>query len=155
MPTPPLTPAEDAAWQGFLYTHDRIWRELEAGLASLGVTMAEYSVLALLADAGDKGMRMSELAQRRVMSMGGFTRLADRLEGRGLIARERVATDGRGYLAKLTPDGRAFMRAAWKRHYADLRRVFFDPLTGDELLELAGIWARLDPERTDDSRPKA
>ncbi|MFF0794754.1 MarR family transcriptional regulator [Streptomyces spiralis] len=69
--------------------------------------MAEYSVLALLGQAGRKGMRMSELAQRRLMSAGGFTRLADRLEQRGLIERRRSPGDGRGFEAVLTSDGRA------------------------------------------------
>src|SRR5690606_31878263 len=85
MATARLSDLEDRAWRGFLYAHDRIWREIEAGIAPLGVSMTEYSVLALLGEAGPAGMRMSELAQRRLMSTGGFTRLADRLERRGLI----------------------------------------------------------------------
>ncbi|WP_159007508.1 MarR family winged helix-turn-helix transcriptional regulator, partial [Streptomyces sp. NRRL S-813] len=90
--------------------------------------MAEYSVLALLGQAGRKGMRMSELAQRRVMSTGGFTRLADRLEQRGLIERRRSPGDGRGFEAVLTRDGRNLLRKAWRRQYSDLRRLFLDRL---------------------------
>jgi DNA-binding MarR family transcriptional regulator len=36
-------------------------------------------------------MRTSDLAEQRLMSSGGFTRLADRLERRGLIERGRSA----------------------------------------------------------------
>lgn len=146
MATVRLSELEDEAWRGFLYTHDRIWREIEAGLAPLGVSMAEYSVLALLGEAGRDGMRMSELAQRRVMSTGGFTRLADRLERRGLIERRRSAEDGRGFVAVLTQDGRALLRRAWKQQHADLRRLFFDRLGEDDLRTLATAWARLAPE---------
>ncbi|MUL43220.1 MarR family transcriptional regulator [Streptomonospora sp. PA3] len=111
--------------------------------------MAEYSVMALLAQAGRTGMRMSELAKRRVMSTGGFTRLADRLESRGLIERRRAAEDGRGFAAALTDEGRALLRKAWRQQYRDLRRLFFDRLDEDDLRDLARVWSRLDPEADD------
>ncbi|MBE1878795.1 MarR family winged helix-turn-helix transcriptional regulator [Myceligenerans pegani] len=149
MTTPRLTTLEDDAWQGFLYAHDRIWREIEAGLAPLGVSMAEYSVMSLLARAGRTGMRMSELARRRVMSTGGFTRMADRLERRGLIERRRAAEDGRGYVAVLTGEGRAVLRKAWQQQYGDLRTLFLDRLDDDDLRDLARIWTKLDPDHED------
>jgi DNA-binding MarR family transcriptional regulator len=146
MATENLSALEDAAWRGFLLTHDRLWRELEAGLATLDVSMAEYSVLALLGEAGASGMRMSELAERRLMSSGGFTRLADRLERRGLIVRRPSAADGRGSEAVLTKDGRALLRKAWRKQYAQLRELFFDRLDENDLTKLADIWARLGDE---------
>lgn len=146
MATARLSELEDQAWRGFLLAHERIWREIEAGLAPLDVSMAEYSVLALLADAGRSGMRMSDLAERRLMSTGGFTRLADRLERRGLIERRRSVEDGRGFTAVLTREGRALMRKAWQQQYGDLRRLFLDRLDNDDLRNLARVWARLAPE---------
>jgi DNA-binding MarR family transcriptional regulator len=143
MATERLQPLEDAAWRGFLLAHDRIWRSIEKGLAPLNVSMAEYSVLALLGEAGSKGMRMSELAERRLMSTGGFTRLADRLERRGLIERRRSGIDGRSIDAILTSQGRALLRRAWHQQYRDLRRLFFDRLEDDDLRHLADIWDRL------------
>ena len=123
MATDDLRPLEDQAWRGFLYAHDRLWRALEAGLATLNVSMAEYSVLALLGPAGPGGMRMSELAEHRLMSTGGFTRLADRLQRRGLIERRRSTADGRGFDVVLTREGRALLRKAWRRHHSDLRET--------------------------------
>lgn len=140
-----LTELEDEAWRNLLYTHDRLWRQVEEGLAPLNVSMAEYSVLSLLGDAGEEGMRMSDLARRRVMSTGGFTRLADRLEKRGLIRRRPAPDDGRGSVATLTPDGLALLRRAWRQHHADLRRLFFDRLDERDLQDLARIWSRLGP----------
>ena len=143
MATERLRPLEDAAWRGFLLTHDRIWRSIQEGLAPLNVSMAEYSVLALLGEAGPKGMRMSELAERRLMSTGGFTRLADRLEHRGLIERRRSGVDGRSIDATLTSQGRALLRKAWRRQYRDLHSLFFDRLDDEDLRRLADIWDRL------------
>src|SRR5215475_2008865 len=123
MSTSDLRAIEMEAWRGFLQTHERIWRAVEAGLAPLNVSMAEYSVLALLGEAGPKGMRMSDLADRRLMSTGGFTRLADRLEKRGLIERRRSAADGRSVDATVTRDGRALLRKAWRQQQSDLRTL--------------------------------
>jgi DNA-binding MarR family transcriptional regulator len=148
MATENLSALEDAAWRGFLLTHDRLWRALEAGLATLDVSMAEYSVMALLGEAGPSGMRMSELAERRLMSSGGFTRLADRLERRGLIVRRPSAADGRGSEAVLTKAGRALLRRAWRKQYAQLRELFFDRMDENDLTKLADIWARLSDEHT-------
>lgn len=145
MATDGLRDLEQQAWQGFLFTHERLWHALEAGLAPLNVSMAEYSVLSLLYEAGPKGMRMSDLAQRRLMSSGGFTRLADRLQNRGLIERRRSAVDGRSFDAALTSSGRALTRRARRQHHRDLRALFFSRLDDDHLRGLAEVWALLDP----------
>jgi DNA-binding MarR family transcriptional regulator len=148
MATGKLSDLEDAAWRGFLVTHDRLWRALQAGPATLDVSMAEYGVLALLGEAGRDGMRMSDLAERQVMSTGGFTRLADRLERRGLIQRRRSPVDGRGSEAVLTKEGRALLRKAWQKHHARLRELFFDRLDEDDLARLADMWARLSDQQS-------
>src|SRR5690606_41793892 len=106
MTTPRLTALEDEAWRGFLYAHDRIWREIEEGLAPLGVSMAEYSVLALRGEAGRDGMRMSERARRRVMSTGGFPRMADRRERHRLPQRRPLQEAARRSRATTTADSR-------------------------------------------------
>ncbi|MGH3499523.1 MAG: MarR family transcriptional regulator [Nocardioidaceae bacterium] len=143
MVTDGLQGLEQEAWEGFLRTHERLWRALEAGLAQLNVSMAEYSVLALLGAAGSHGMRMSDLAEQRLMSSGGFTRLAGRLERRRLIERKRSTIDGRSFDAILTNDGRALLRRARRQHYSDLRALFFSRLDEDSLRCLADVWARL------------
>jgi DNA-binding MarR family transcriptional regulator len=143
MPTGPLRDIEMQAWRGFLETHERLWRAIEAGLGPLNVSMAEYSVLALLGEAGPKGMRMSDLAERRLMSSGGFTRLADRLESRGLIERRRSPADGRSVDAVLTREGRMLLRKAWRQQLGDLRTLFFARLSDDDLRCLVAVWSRL------------
>ena len=143
MATERLTELEDEAWRGFLMSHERIWRQIEADLTPLGVSTTEYSVLALLGEAGRGGIRLSELAEKRMMSTAGLSRLADRLEQRGLVERCRVATDGRGYELTLTPAGRSLLRKAWKTQHAGIKRLFLDKLSDDQLRALAGAWASL------------
>ncbi len=139
---------EQAAWSGFLRTHDRLWRAMEAGLAALNVSMAELDVLLALNAARPRGVRMSDLAERRLMSSGGFTRLADRLEKRGLIERRRSDVDGRSLEMVMTAQGRALFRRARRQHHVDVRALFLDRLGEDDLRRLSAIWVKLDPAGT-------
>ncbi|HLR27150.1 MAG TPA: MarR family transcriptional regulator [Ruania sp.] len=140
-----LRDLEQQAWAGFLLTHDRLWRELEAGLAPMNMSMAEYNVLTLLEAAGQDGMRMSDLARERLMSTGGVTRLADRLQQRELIRRRQSAVDARSFDMVLTQDGQAALDRARVRHHQDLRRLVFDRLDDDQLHCLATVWQHLAP----------
>ncbi|GAB3837480.1 hypothetical protein GCM10028799_76690 [Kribbella italica] len=121
---------------------------MEAGLAPLNVSMAELDVLLALNAARPRGVRMSDLAERRLMSSGGFTRLADRLEERGLIERRRSTVDGRSLEMVMTAQGRALLRRARRQHHVDVRALFLDRLGEDDLRQLSAIWAALDPAGT-------
>jgi len=88
---------------------------------------------------------MSDIAEQRLMSSGGFTRLAERLEKRELIERRPSAADGRSVDAILTTDGKALLRKAWRQQRSDLHRLFFSRLD-DDLRCLTRVWSRLDPD---------
>ena len=139
-----LTDREEGAWRGFLRTHARLWRDLEASLAARhGLSLSAYDVLVLLAEAPAGPLRMSELASAVLMTSGGFTRLADRLERAGLIRRERCATDARGFDVSLTEPGRTLLAEARITHRADVRRRFLGRVTPEEQEALAAIWERI------------
>src|SRR5438067_2185177 len=139
-----LTDREAGAWRGFLRAHARLWRELEASLADRhGLSLNAYDVLVLLDEAPAGTLRMSELASAVLMTSGGFTRLADRLERAGLIRRERCATDARGFDVSLTERGRTLLEEARATHRADVRRRFLERVTPEEQEALAAIWERI------------
>lgn len=139
-----LTPLEMEAWGGFLRTHTVLYRELDRRLAMSGqMPLSTYDVLLRLAWAGSAGLRMRELAQQVFMTSGGLTRMADRLERDGLITRTRSAGDLRGYEARITPAGRRALKRANLQHLDDVRELFLDHLTQEELDVLARVWRRL------------
>jgi DNA-binding MarR family transcriptional regulator len=139
-----LNDRELGAWRGFLRAHASLWRELEASLAaSHGLSLNAYDVLVLLDEAPAGTLRMSELAAAVLMTSGGFTRLADRLEAAGLIRRERCATDARGFDVSLTERGRSLLGEARATHRADVRRRFLERLTAAEQETLRSIWERI------------
>jgi DNA-binding MarR family transcriptional regulator len=96
-----------------------------------------------LGDAEGGKLRMSELAERLLLSRSGITRLVDRLVGQGLIARERCRDDGRGLNARLTDAGRHKLDQARPAHLAGVRHHFLSRLDAAEHQALGEIWQRL------------
>ena len=139
-----LDERELAAWKGLLIAHSRLVHELDAELErEHGLPLSSYEVLMNLADADGNRLRMGELADRLLLSRSGITRLADRLEKQGLIARERCHDDGRGYFALLTDRGRDLVQTARPGHLAEVRRRFLDRLGPGDIDTLGAIWERL------------
>ena len=76
---------------------------------------------------------MSDLAAACALSLSGMTRIVDRLQGQGLVQRERHCSDGRGWNAVLTDAGLKRLRQAWPTHLASVRRHIFDHLNDVEV----------------------
>lgn len=72
-------------------------------LLRLGVSMAQLHIMFTLQRGGE--MTMSHLADVLNVSLSNATGLIDRLEERGFIARERVATDRRIVVVRVTRAG--------------------------------------------------
>jgi DNA-binding MarR family transcriptional regulator len=103
---------ELGAWQAFLRAGSASALAMDAALAPTGVSHSEYDVLVNIANGPREGVRPTELAERVLLTKSGLTRLLDRLVDRGYIERRACATDRRGQLIVLTPEGRhAFRRA--------------------------------------------
>jgi DNA-binding MarR family transcriptional regulator len=136
--------AELASWQAFLRAHAKITRALEAELvAEQRISLAAYDVLVQLAEAPERRLRMTELAEAVLLSRSGVTRLVDRLERAGLVRRSRVVDDGRGVAAELTAAGLTRLRTAARTHLAGVVRHFVVPLEPDDLAALERITRRL------------
>jgi DNA-binding MarR family transcriptional regulator len=134
------------AWIGLLETHKRLTRTLDAELeGGYGLTLSSLELLARLAAAPDRCLRLSALATAAGLSLSRVSRIAATLEARGLLARESCAEDARAVEAHLTPAGLDLMRAAQRTHFDSVERAFFDQLGADELETLASVFGRMAP----------
>jgi DNA-binding MarR family transcriptional regulator len=145
-PTTNLGARELRAWRGMLRVHAALTKALDAQLeAAHALPLSSYEVLVFLAGAPGQKMRMSELAESILLSRSGLTRLVDRLERDGLIARQTCPQDARGSFAKLTQTGAEKLAAARETHLAGVRALFLDHLTDDEQELLGELWVRIVP----------
>ncbi len=132
-----LSDAELRAWQAFLHAHNQVTRRLDAELrAEHELPLNDYDVLLRLARAPDRRLRMTDLAERVMMSPSGLTRVVDRLAAAGLVRRDRFDGDARVMLARLTDKGSVVLRQAARTHLRGIREHFTGQMTLAQLREV-------------------
>src|SRR4051812_48649074 len=131
------------AWRRFLRAHALVTRRLEGDLlAEQQLPLASYDVLVQLVEAPDRRLRMSELAERVLLSRSGLTRLVDRLEREGLVRREVCDSDARGLFTVLTAAGLDRLRTASPVHLRGIADYAVGRLSEDEAAALAELLGR-------------
>lgn len=141
--TRPLSKQELAAWRGMLQVHAQTTQVLDAQMrAEHDLSVSSYEVLMFLGDAPDCRMRMSEIADRVLLSRSGLTRLIDRLCQLGYVTRCAAESDGRGQYAELTEAGADKLAAARRTHLRGIRAFFLGRLSAADQIALGDIWKR-------------
>src|SRR5947207_3167095 len=93
------------AWRSLLRAHATLMRRLDTDLErETGLALADFDVLAQLAAAHGE-LRMTELADKALISRSGMTRRVARLVQEGLVRRADAEADGRGVVVALTEAG--------------------------------------------------
>lgn len=125
------------AWSTFLHAHARVVRELERELqAEQQMALTDYDVLVQLSTADERRLRMSDLADRLLLSRSGVSRLVDRLVAERLVERVVCESDRRGQWASLTDKGYERLRRASPTHLRGVAAHFLDRLSTDDLVDL-------------------
>jgi DNA-binding MarR family transcriptional regulator len=97
--------------------------------------LADFDVLAQLANAGGE-LRMTELADRALISRSGMTRRVARLVDEGLVRRAKAASDARGVVVALTEAGVARLTETAPVHLRGVAELFVAQLDDQELAVL-------------------
>ena len=131
---------EQHAWRRLAAVVLKLPSELEAQLQrDAGMSHFEYWVIALLSEAPDRTLQLSQLAAQANASLSRVSHVITRLEKRGWVIRRRRLDDARATLAVLTDTGWEQVVAAAPGHVDAVRRFVFDALTSDDVHELARI----------------
>lgn len=131
------------AWSALLRAHATLLRQLESDLQSkTGLALADYDVLAQLAGAGGS-LRMTELADRALISRSGMTRRVARLVHEGLVRRAYANADARGVVVLLTDSGLDRLTVAAPVHLRGVSDLFVANLDDQELAVLESALAKV------------
>ena len=121
------------AWRSLLRAHATLIRQLETDLEQqTGLALADYDVLAQLAAAGGS-LRMTELADRALISRSGMTRRVTRLVHERLVRRAHADADARGVVVQLTKIGLDRLTVAAPIHIRGVSDLFLTKLDDEEL----------------------
>ena len=148
-----LDESEQRVWRRLLAVECRMRERLDRELQEAhGMSLGDYDVLVHLSEAEGGSLRMSELAERLLLSRSGLTRRVDGLVLAGWVERKACPDDGRGSLAVLTAAGLDHLKAAAPTHVGGVRRYLIDVLVGTGGLDgldrgLSAVEAALDQPR--------
>jgi DNA-binding MarR family transcriptional regulator len=145
-----LRGVELEAWINFLRAHAAVTRQFNAELlATHGLTINDFDVLAQLARAPEQALKRVELAERVLLTPSGITRLLKGLEDAGYVGNRPCKEDARVTYAVLTARGRKKLEEARETHVASVRALFSERFERDELESLASLLERLPMRETD------
>jgi DNA-binding MarR family transcriptional regulator len=101
----PFSSTEEEVSLNILRTAALLEHAVAERLKPYGLTPTQYNVLRILRGAGTEGLCRTEVTERMLTPVPDATRLLDRLEEAGLVARVRNADDRRFVTARITPTG--------------------------------------------------
>lgn len=110
-------------------------------ISSYGLHPSEFDVLVHLGV--EQPRKMTELADRTLMTKSNCTRVMRCLEAKGLARRARCPESDREVLASLTPAGEELFRQLYPRHFEHLRRLYDCGLDEEEQELLIALLDRL------------
>jgi len=139
-------PCEPAvrAWTRLARAHRAALATVEGRLKEAGLPpLAWYDVLLELERAGAGGIRPFELQKAMLLAQYNLSRLIDRLEAEGYVARGPSAEDGRGQTLMITAQGRAVRRRIWPVYAAAIEEAVGARLSSREAATLGDLLEKL------------
>jgi DNA-binding MarR family transcriptional regulator len=131
------------AWSSLLRAHASLVRRLDRDLErETGLALADFDVLAQLAGAHGE-LRITELADRALISRSGMSRRVTRLVDEGLVRRDKASTDARGVVVALTKAGIARLAETAPVHARGISELFVAQLDDQELALLERALSKL------------
>lgn len=131
------------AWSALLKAHATLVRQLETDLEKqTGLALADFDVLGQLAVAGGQ-LRMTELADRALISRSGMTRRVARLVEMGLVRRSVTDSDARGIVVALTDAGVVRLSETAPVHARGIAELFVARLDDQELAAVEKALAKV------------
>ena len=107
--TKPFRSVAQEATVALLRTASVVNRAAERVIEPAGLSLAQYNALRIIRGAGTGGIATLSIRERMIDEGTTITRLLDKLEGAGLIRRERTVPDRRQVMCYVTDGGRALL----------------------------------------------
>jgi DNA-binding MarR family transcriptional regulator len=130
-----------------------LWERVDARLREQhDLPLAFFEPLHFIGHSPDGGLRIGDLAQALRITVGGTSKLADRIERAGLIRREPDPDDRRASRVALTDSGRRTLAAAVETYEAELAHILDPELSEEEQRAMHDLVTRLLTATSDGER---
>jgi MarR family transcriptional regulator, organic hydroperoxide resistance regulator len=119
-----------------------LWNRVEVTVQQAhGVPLAWLEIMQVVA--ATEGCRVLDIARALSITVGGASKVVDKVEGSGLCRRNPNPTDGRSSLIELTEPGVALLGAADVTFSAALATFVGAAAPADELIQMSSTLRRL------------
>src|SRR5919202_3423620 len=129
------------AYSTLLSTADKVRTLFETVCAPFRITGQQYNVLRILRGAEPEGLPTLTIAERMIERTPGITRMIDRLESKGLVAREVRPHDRRCVYCRITAKGLGLLKLL-DGPVDEFNRSAFRALSDAELKQLVALLER-------------
>ncbi|MEG3845226.1 MarR family transcriptional regulator [Microcoleus sp. herbarium14] len=141
---PKLDNLRNSVWRLFITANVKLFDRIGEKFSQAGLpSMDWYDVLLTLKEAPEYRVRLSDLAEKVLLSRSNLTHLVDRLEKAGLLYRERCPIDRRGTYAVLTEAGLAMQQQMWTVYAEGIAEYFACHLDDEELQVMQRVLKRM------------
>jgi DNA-binding MarR family transcriptional regulator len=140
-----VTAVSGVAWATDLIRLEiALWDRVDGRLReSHQLPLAFFESLLFISRAREGSMRVGDLARALRITVGGTSKLVDRIERAGLIAREPDPADRRASRVALTAAGKRKLAAALKTYEAEAGSILGGVLGPEEQRQLSDYVSRL------------
>ena len=136
--TKPFASLETEALLALMRTADRVALRGAQFIRQWDLSPTQYNVLRILRGAEPDGLNCRGIGDRLIAHDPDITRLLDRLEKRGLVARQRDQADRRVITTRITPAGLAVL-AEVDQPIEEFNRRLMGPLDQERLHTLIDL----------------
>jgi DNA-binding MarR family transcriptional regulator len=140
------TPSETVirAWARLVRAQQAAMTTIETALKAAKLPpLSWYDALLELERAGEEGLRPFELEREMLLPQYSLSRLVDRIEREGYLARSPCADDGRGQVIVITKAGRDLRRRMWPIYAAAIQQAIAAHISDDEAVVLDKLLGKL------------
>jgi DNA-binding MarR family transcriptional regulator len=131
------------AWEALFRAQVSVLRQITAEFPTSEISFVEYDVLFNLSRAPHRRLRIRDLIPHLLLSQPSVSRLIDRLAARDLVDKLTDATDARGTIVVLRPEGFELFKRVAVTHADSIARRVGSRLDADELRQLTVLCQRL------------
>jgi DNA-binding MarR family transcriptional regulator len=140
IPEPTISADEMRAWAALFETSNIVQYAADRNLRdAVGLTLAQFEILLRVAESGEEGRRMTDIADALTVSRSGLTYQVGQLEKKGYLLRRPAPDDDRSVIVGATPAGLDVLRAGIPGYVQLVREMLFDRLSHVDLMTVTEI----------------
>lgn len=139
-----LSKSAETAWTRLVRAQQSAIARVEDALRDAGFpSLIWYDILLELERTETGDLRQRDLQREMLLKRYSITRLVDRMEAAGLLAREPCEEDARGSIVRITDQGRALRQSMWAVYGEAVSEHFAGRFNDYELDRLGELLGRL------------